>query len=1097
MPKSDLLHEIDSMSVSSTAGGTLITGGGGSGASDGFDETQADAWLLLKTTDDVREGATSLYYTDTRVSANTDVAANTAARHNALTIGTGGLSAKLALSAQELTLAAINHSDLSGIGASDHHAPVTVDSTLTLTAQLVGLNVNNVNSWTARQYFLAGLDASDAEIYGELHSVVFVKDETAIHAGDIMIVKSAGVLAADYIIGGTMTIKDPPSGSDWLFDTGDVVRIKAEYASGMGDTYITVTRTGTINQYTTVYKSGTNSITYLTGTGVADYGITGDGGIVIQSNAGLTQEPYIEGFTFDAAAPGTNPFFRLGELGGITDPTFGSLSGNGLYAKDVYLTGQFNISNGQDITNIDGGNIQTGTITATQVNSDFLTLGGGAGVTISDVSLHLPFTYAGNNRANTNGHLGQAPTTESGSVVGFADGKFGSGAVSLTEGFTNYVTNPVFDDLSGWTFIDGGTGGSETLSTDAYIGDNALNLVSGTSYTTERSTTLLTIPNGDSVSARCRLKKTATGTFSLGIRDATHNTTHYSVGATTATDWTDVMVSWTNDTGASVAVQVWLINNNPSMDVLVDTVQLTQTAYQLPFRYYGMPGVSGSLGSTSVVTASRLEYSSDVLSADAGTIAAWVKPSFVDTTINKLIYHTDGASSNLAIETQNDASSFRLATGTTTLTRGTVDVGNWQHVCLTWDSGTAAFYVNGVLSGSTWSYTGAAVGSNPIAIFANEAGSEHTAGELCGLTIAKSAYSATQIKAIYDSGVPVTVPHATHELMVAGDVGNRVWLNADGLFAEADVIGTPSFALVNNGVTWNGETLTAGDVLFGDNSTGKANILFDASTGTFSIRGGTTEQVTIAADGSLTAGNTTINANGVSLKGWTIGGVVLPDAEIRWYDQTSGTGTLLGSIYANYYSGTPTDSNIVLYGPNRVYIKSDKTGSTNGTNIMVEDNKITLDSYSQIGTAATSSRLLYCLGSSYFYGGVDVGSYGYKVNGTSVIDSAGEWADDSGWLDPSYATGWTYWDTGGWQPKYRKIGKLVIVRGLAKRTGSSTTWSTAFTLPTGYRPSKQSLFYAYTGGGASRLNIEITGDVKFETATTGTWHSVQAQFFID
>ncbi len=52
--------------------------------------TQTGAVVL--DTDDIAEGTTNLYYTEARVSANTDVAANTAARHDAVTLGNDGLS---------------------------------------------------------------------------------------------------------------------------------------------------------------------------------------------------------------------------------------------------------------------------------------------------------------------------------------------------------------------------------------------------------------------------------------------------------------------------------------------------------------------------------------------------------------------------------------------------------------------------------------------------------------------------------------------------------------------------------------------------------------------------------------------------------------------------------------------------------------------------------------------------------------------------------------------------------------------------------------------------------------------------------------------
>ena len=67
------------------------------------------------TTTQVTEG-TNLYYTEARVSANTDVSANTAARHNAVTIGTAN---GLSLSTQVLSLAAANGSTTGALTSTD------------------------------------------------------------------------------------------------------------------------------------------------------------------------------------------------------------------------------------------------------------------------------------------------------------------------------------------------------------------------------------------------------------------------------------------------------------------------------------------------------------------------------------------------------------------------------------------------------------------------------------------------------------------------------------------------------------------------------------------------------------------------------------------------------------------------------------------------------------------------------------------------------------------------------------------------------------------------------------------------------------------
>jgi hypothetical protein len=67
------------------------------------------------TTTQVTEG-TNLYYTEGRVSANTDVAANTAARHAAVTIGTAN---GLSLSTQALSLAAASTSTTGALTSTD------------------------------------------------------------------------------------------------------------------------------------------------------------------------------------------------------------------------------------------------------------------------------------------------------------------------------------------------------------------------------------------------------------------------------------------------------------------------------------------------------------------------------------------------------------------------------------------------------------------------------------------------------------------------------------------------------------------------------------------------------------------------------------------------------------------------------------------------------------------------------------------------------------------------------------------------------------------------------------------------------------------
>jgi hypothetical protein len=67
------------------------------------------------TTSNISEG-TNLYYTDTRVDINSNVAANTAARHNAVTLGTAN---GLSLSTQQLSLALASSSTTGALSSTD------------------------------------------------------------------------------------------------------------------------------------------------------------------------------------------------------------------------------------------------------------------------------------------------------------------------------------------------------------------------------------------------------------------------------------------------------------------------------------------------------------------------------------------------------------------------------------------------------------------------------------------------------------------------------------------------------------------------------------------------------------------------------------------------------------------------------------------------------------------------------------------------------------------------------------------------------------------------------------------------------------------
>lgn len=106
---------------------------------------------------------------------------------------------------------------------------------------------------------------------------------------------------------------------------------------------------------------------------------------------------------------------------------------------------------------------------------------------------------------------------------------------------------------------------------------------------------------------------------------------------------------------------------------------------------------------------------------------------------------------------------------------------------------------------------------------------------------------------------------------------------------------------------------------------------------------------------------------------------------------------------------------------------------------------------------------------------------------------------DSGWVNPgALANGWAaYVDSTYGTPRYRKIGKLVQVRGLVV---AGTFGVTIFTLPVGYRPSLNLIFNCKTSGTQVTVEARIltAGTLQIQSGTAGQYFSLSdIMFFVD
>ncbi len=115
---------------------------------------------------------------------------------------------------------------------------------------------------------------------------------------------------------------------------------------------------------------------------------------------------------------------------------------------------------------------------------------------------------------------------------------------------------------------------------------------------------------------------------------------------------------------------------------------------------------------------------------------------------------------------------------------------------------------------------------------------------------------------------------------------------------------TTYFSIFANAQTYNSESMAAGDMLIGDNSASKANILWDYSEGQLLFRGGTTAAAYIDTDGSLTAGsgNIVADADGITILNKDS---LTADPAHAYAFRNSG-GTITAGVYgADSTAGTP------------------------------------------------------------------------------------------------------------------------------------------------------------------------------------------------
>jgi hypothetical protein len=260
----------------------------------GVSSVNGQTGVVVLTTTNIAEG-TNLYYTEARVNANTNVAANTAARHAAVTLGTAN---GLGLTGQQLSLGlasagvtgALSGTDWSTFNSKVSSQWVTSGSNIYYNTGNVGIGTNNpgqklevVGNIIANSGNKIGFryDSNDANLYNYItqttaggtapltivggtmtgSNVEAIRFETASAGSVKMSIFNDGAVAINTI---SPDGKFDVNGTSYFRDNVNIYAGKRLYLDGGSDTYIT--------------EVSANNIQVVTG-GLTRLGITSDGNI--------------------------------------------------------------------------------------------------------------------------------------------------------------------------------------------------------------------------------------------------------------------------------------------------------------------------------------------------------------------------------------------------------------------------------------------------------------------------------------------------------------------------------------------------------------------------------------------------------------------------------------------------------------------------------------------------------------------------------------------------------------------------------------------------------------------------------------------------
>lgn len=647
----------------------------------------------------------------------------------------------------------------------------------------------------------------NVQVRGSLHCAVFVKDLISAHAGTLLVTKSAGRLTSDYVTTSTMVVETPPGGG-WLFDSGDIVRLKETYASGVHESWVTVTRTATINQYTTAFSSG-DSTTYHKGVTAVDYGQSGDGGIL--QTADMANAPWLSVFTH-AGAPWTTltQHLRLGNLKGTADfsaDAYGIFIGD--YAGNKWMS--------YDPTNslrIRGDAIIDGTIQATMFTNDIgaLMFSKADGLLLLGPNCEINATEWWS--------LRRQKATITGAFHQEAGRWLGTRGLVVEGATTNLITNPsVETNATGWALRGGATVSRDT--TYSRFGGYSLKNVAPTEYDGCVYTPDIAVDASSTYTLSMWLYTTeATSMFLRATLDNSGNHTNYFTSS--GQGWERVALQVDTNASDTLATECLIVTGAGVSTTFfwIDGVQFEKKGQATTYcdgaqgHEYTWDGTAHASTSqraqtlVSVVPQGLVDLTTGSLSIwfqmphDAGT-------SGLSTTRGLFRWWDAFNTESLYVTFTSDLALVYLVAYAGSVQQCYISAslagskqGDWHHVAMTWDTTNGAkIYLDGVLKNSDATFTAPAIVSTTAYVGYVSA---RFGGVVAEFASFGTELSATEVAAMYALQRPLVDAGAMDRpgvyildgkfKMASSLTGNRIEMTAEEI-AGYNSSGTKQFYL--------------------------------------------------------------------------------------------------------------------------------------------------------------------------------------------------------------------------------------------------------------------------------------------------------------